>query len=73
VLSAEVVVVVVVAIMLMILLVAVFVVVVVVVVKVKRASYKLRGSPISRQSAHESGKVSFPHRPPLASGNIYFC
>ena len=37
----------------------------------------LEGSQISRQSAHEGGKVVSPtHRPPLPSGNIpgtYFC
>ena len=36
-----------------------------------------RGSQISRQSAHEGGKVvSLTHRPPLTHGNIpgtHFC
>jgi len=36
-----------------------------------------RGSQISRQSAHEGGKVVNPtHRPPLSPGNIpgtHFC
>jgi hypothetical protein len=46
-------------------------------VKVKQSHYRLGGSQMSRQSAHESGKfVSPTHRPPLSPGNIsgtHFC